>query len=71
MERRHPEVILNKGTDLIQERLVQIVDNSPSSSQIYLQFKRTLFRAGVLWMTCENECSVRVSTLEKIGSMRT
>ena len=58
IDRRHPEVTLDQGqADLIQERIVDALDNAASSSSNPLQFARTTFSGGVLWMTCHNEAT--------------
>lgn len=59
IDRRHPEVLLDQGqADLIQNFLVDEMDEAPCSSENPLQFTKTTFGGGVLWMTCANEATI-------------
>lgn len=53
---RHPEITLNQDqADLIQERLITAMDDTPGGSADSPQFTKTTFSGGVLWITCFNE----------------
>ncbi|KAJ8952336.1 hypothetical protein NQ318_017230 [Aromia moschata] len=58
IDRRHPDIILNQEqADLVQNKIVDAIDEAPSGSETQLQFDRTSFSGGVLWMTCANEAT--------------
>uniref|UniRef100_A0A6P7FCL4 Uncharacterized protein LOC114328927 n=1 Tax=Diabrotica virgifera virgifera TaxID=50390 RepID=A0A6P7FCL4_DIAVI len=56
VDRRHPEVKLNQEqAELVRTKLEEAVDKAPGGSQNPLQFLRTTFSAGILWIHCANE----------------
>lgn len=56
IQRRHPDVTLDQAqSDLIQEKLLEAVDKTPSGSTNPPQFDGTWFSAGVLRINCTNE----------------
>jgi Domain of unknown function (DUF4780) len=56
IDRRYPETQLDQGqANLIQTRLEEEVFNTPGGSEDIIQFQRTTFASGALWVTCGNE----------------
>lgn len=56
IDRRHPEVTVDQSqADLIQKKLLSALISTPFGSAGTVQFLRTTYSGGVLWMTCANE----------------
>lgn len=72
IDRRHPEVTLDQEqAELIQNKLVDAMDGTPTGSDCLLQFARTTFSGGVLWMTCANENTKRwlMENVKNLGGL--
>ncbi|KAI4469988.1 calpain [Holotrichia oblita] len=72
INRRHPDTVLTQEqSDLVQNTLADVLCDAPASSTEPLQFYRTMFSAGVLWMTCANHGTAQwlESTVASLGEL--
>ncbi|KAJ8978471.1 hypothetical protein NQ317_016997 [Molorchus minor] len=63
------EITLNQEqADLVQNHIGDVMDSTPGRSDRPLQFARTTFSGGVLWMTCANE-HAKMETVRALGKV--